>query len=69
MATKKKEKHICSECIGEFDAKDVYSADVPNAMIPHSTIYCLKCIKKLGIEEYKPYLKPRTPRTKKTTKK
>ena len=64
---KKKEKkdiHICSECIGEFSSKDIFTAQVPNAMIPHDTSYCEKCLKELGIKEFKPYLKPREPRKK-----
>jgi len=54
--TKTKEKHICSECIGEFDGKDLFSALVPDR--EYYTNYCEKCIKKLGIKEYTPYFKP-----------
>lgn len=60
---KEKDVHICSECIGKFSAKDIFTADVPNASLPHSTNYCIKCIKKLDIIEYKPYLKPRATKT------
>lgn len=57
--TKKVAVHICSECIKEFTSKEIYSALKPNALLPHYTVYCEKCIKELNIEEYTPYLKSR----------
>ena len=56
---KKARIHICSECIKEFSSKEIYSALKPNAILPHSTVYCKKCIDELGITEYTPYLKSR----------
>ena len=47
--------HICSECIGDFDAKDLFVAQVPDR--DYNTIYCAKCLKELGITEFKPYHK------------
>jgi hypothetical protein len=65
-------KNICSNCIGEFDPKDIFTARVPDR--EYSTDYCEKCLKELGIKEFEPYLKPRAKRVKKypikkTTKK
>jgi len=66
--------HICSECIGDFDAKDLFVAQVPDR--DYNTIYCEKCLKKLGITEFHPYHKVAekkvkvekvTSKTKKTT--
>lgn len=61
--TKRSTKHVCSECLNEFDAKDLSVAkrpnpdDVPNR--EYNTIYCDKCIEKLKIEEFKPFGKVR----------
>lgn len=57
MTKKTSDKHICSECIEDFDAKDIYTAKVPER--EYYTAYCIKCLKKLKITEYKPYLKER----------
>lgn len=62
---KKVEKLICSECIEEFDPKNLFIAQVPDR--EYSTVYCEKCLKELKIKEFKPYRKPRKPRAKKTT--
>jgi len=61
--TKRKEsnKHICSGCLGEFDSKEIFVGKFPGK--EYTTDYCEKCVKKLGIEEVVPYLKPRKPRT------
>lgn len=59
MAKKAATVHICSECIKEFASKDIYSALKPDALLPHYTVYCKKCIDDLGIKEYTPYLKSR----------
>jgi len=53
MATKKKDIHVCTECLGEFPSKDLYTAEVPER--EYYTIYCEKCLKKLGIKKCKPY--------------
>ena len=50
-------KHICSNCIQEFDPKDIFTARVPNR--EYSTDYCGECLTELGIKEFEPYLKPR----------
>ena len=63
IKTKVKEEHICSGCIKGFDAKDIFSAMVPDR--EYSTNYCAKCLKELGITEFTPYLKPRKTRAKK----
>jgi len=60
MAKKKTNTLICSECIGEFKTKEMFCATVPNR--EYSTVYCEKCLKELGIKEFKPYIKPRKPR-------
>jgi len=52
---KKKTTHICSECIGDFDAKNLFIAQVPNR--DYTTVYCEKCLDILGITEFKPYHK------------
>ena len=63
MAIKKLTKHVCSECLNEFDAKELFIAHVPNPEdVPnrdYNTIYCTKCIEKLKIEEFKPFGKIR----------
>ena len=63
MAKKVAAVHICSNCIKDFSSKEIYSALKPNALLPHYTVYCEKCIKELGIEEYTPYLKSRVSKT------
>jgi hypothetical protein len=47
--------HICSECIGDFDAKNLFVAQVPDR--DYTTIYCEKCLNELGITEFRPYHK------------
>lgn len=67
MAYPKKEKvkstkHVCSECIEFFDAKDLFIAQVPNR--DYSTIYCGKCLKLLEITNFRPYHKVAEKKTK-----
>jgi uncharacterized CHY-type Zn-finger protein len=61
----KTEKIVCSGCIKDFDVKEIFIAQVPNR--EYTTVYCEKCLKKLGIKEYKPYKKPRKNAKKTTT--
>lgn len=49
------DEHICSECIKGFMGKDLFTAQVPDRN--YTTNYCGKCIKKLKITEYEPYIK------------
>lgn len=59
MAKKaEKSTHICSECIGEFDGKEMFNA-LKKAIIgsDYYTIYCGKCIEKLKIKDFTPYYK------------
>lgn len=58
---KKKEKHICMSCLGEFDDKEVYWV----YRTTYSVLHCENCLKENNVEKYIPYLKPRKPRTKK----
>lgn len=78
MAKKEKSTHICSGCIGEFDGKDLFEALVVSKIAASSnyyTIFCEKCIKKLGYENATPYQKTKiksdveksTAKTKKST--
>jgi len=63
MAKKEKSTHICSGCIGEFDGKDLFEALVVSKISPSSnyyTIFCEKCITKLGYDNATPYQKTRT---------
>jgi hypothetical protein len=53
MTTKKKDIHICSECLGEFSSKDLYVAEVPDR--EYYTTYCEKCMKKIGIKKCRNY--------------
>jgi ribosomal protein L34E len=55
--TTKSNKLVCSNCIESFDAKSVAIAQVPDR--EYSTVYCLNCIKKLKIDDFKLYQKPR----------
>ena len=67
---KKVTTHICSECINDFDAKELFVAQVPDR--DYSTIYCEKCLKKLEITIFKPYHKipvKKTPVEKKVVEK
>ena len=75
MAKKETTKHICSECINEFDGKDLFHA-LKKAVIgdDYYTIYCSKCIKKLEYTEFTPYyikkeIKEKKPAVKKPTTK
>ena len=52
MATKKKDVRICSECLGEFTSKETFVALVPER--EYYTLYCIDCMKELGIKECKP---------------
>lgn len=53
--TKNVDEHICSECINSFKGKDIFTAQVPNRK--YYTNYCAKCIKKLKITDFEPYIK------------
>jgi len=53
---KYKDEHICSECIGSFTGKEIFTARVPNEH--YKTNYCVKCLKILKITEFVPYFKP-----------
>jgi len=44
---------ICSECLNDFNTKELFIADVKK----YSTIYCKSCINKLNILIYKPLKK------------
>lgn len=50
---KKKTTSICTDCLGEFTAKEIFTALVPNR--EYYTIYCKKCMIALGIEKCRPY--------------
>lgn len=52
MTAKKKDVHICSECLGEFTSKETFVALVPDRQ--YYTLYCVDCMKELGIKECKP---------------
>jgi len=54
-AKPKSTTHICSECIEDFAAKDLFVAQVPDR--DYTTIYCAKCLKELGITVFHPYHK------------
>jgi hypothetical protein len=56
---KKSTFHICSECFGEFETKQIFVAPKPKPLfeIEYSTLYCEKCLTKLGIKESYPYQK------------
>lgn len=56
---KKSTVHICSECFGEFEPKQIFIAPKPKPLfeIEYSTLYCEKCLTKLGIKESYPYQK------------
>jgi len=55
---KTKKEHVCSECLELFESKNIYSATKPGEH--YSTFYCKSCLDLLKIENFKPYLKPRT---------
>lgn len=59
MAKKtEKSTHICSECIGEFDGKDLYEVLVESIIdsnFKYYTIFCKKCVEKLKFTNYTPY--------------
>jgi hypothetical protein len=55
--TKRQLTHICTECLEEFSAKNIYIASFKNG--DFSTMYCKKCIDELKIKEFIPYNKPR----------
>jgi hypothetical protein len=73
MAKKtEKNTHICSECIGEFDGKDLYEVLIESIIDPNCkyyTIFCEKCVKKLKFTNYSPYYKSKTKSTTEKTKK
>jgi hypothetical protein len=52
-----KKIHICTECLNEFDAKDIHIAMIQNGNF--LTLYCTNCIKELKITDSKPYKNPR----------
>lgn len=52
MPKKKKDIHICSECLGEFTSKETFVALVPERQ--YYTLYCIDCMKELNIKECKP---------------
>jgi sulfur relay (sulfurtransferase) complex TusBCD TusD component (DsrE family) len=56
--TKKKNNlHICSGCIEEFKATELFLAMVKGKS--HQTIYCKKCLDERGITKYTCFQKPR----------
>jgi hypothetical protein len=57
VAKKIKETRICSHCINDIDQTEINIALVPSGK--YYTLYCHKCIKELGITDFKPYIKPR----------
>lgn len=72
---KKTEKtiHICSECIGEFDGKDLFEVLVESKLgstCNYYTNFCEKCIKKLNYTDFVPFHKSRVkaPKEKDTEK-
>ena len=52
---KKSTIHICSECLGEFEPKEINIALKPER--EYYTLYCNKCLVKLEIKESRPYQK------------
>lgn len=59
---KKTEKttHICSECIGEFDGKDLFEVLIESKLGPscnYYTIFCEKCVKKREFTNFTPFHK------------
>ena len=58
----KSNKHICSECIEDFDAKDLFVARVIDR--EYTTLYCDKCLKELGLTAIRPYHKVSEKKTK-----
>jgi len=50
---KKKDVHICTECVEEFTSKEVFTSLVPDR--EYYTIYCKKCMISLGITKCRPY--------------
>lgn len=61
MTTQKNK--ICTECIKEFNPKEIFIATKPNDVF--YTLYCGKCVEDLNITDLKPYVKPRKKREKK----
>lgn len=47
--------HVCSECIDDFNAKDLFVAQVPDR--DYTTLYCKKCLDKLELTALRPYHK------------
>lgn len=58
---KQKTTHICLECLGEFDAKDVHIALIPSG--DFFSVYCTDCIKALKITDSTPYKNSRKKKT------
>lgn len=59
-ATKTKKattSHICSGCIEEFKATELFVAEVKGK--GYQTIFCKSCLDKKEITEYKYFQKPR----------
>lgn len=50
-----KTENICISCLGDFKDKDIYWVRKQDMYV----LYCMDCIKKLGIENYNPYSKPK----------
>ena len=66
---KKTEKttHLCSECIGEFDGKDLFEVLIESKFVSscnYYTNFCEKCVKKLNFTDYVPFHKSRVKATK-----
>jgi hypothetical protein len=55
MGKKVKDTKICSHCIEDFDQTEMNIALVKSGN--YYTLYCNKCIKELGIIDFKPYKK------------
>ena len=51
--TKKKDAHVCSECLNEFTSKEIFVALVPDR--EYYTNYCKKCLIELEIDKCKAY--------------
>jgi hypothetical protein len=50
---KKIQTHVCSECLDDFNSKQIFFALAPTG--DHRTLYCIKCINELKIKEYFSY--------------
>lgn len=57
--------HVCTECLQEFSGKDMRFAKIVKG--DFITLYCKNCIEKLGITDFKTYIKPRKKKSEKTS--